>query len=76
MIENVPTVYCKMISYTPGTLFQRWIWDGQESKPYFVCVLKEYDLFCEELWDLNNGRTLCIDCHKKTETWGGKTKIC
>ena len=24
-----------------------------------------YDL----LWDLNNGRTLCIDCHKKTDTY-------
>lgn len=21
---------------------------------------------CDELWDLNNGRTLCIDCHNKT----------
>lgn len=20
---------------------------------------------CEELWDLNNGRTLCVDCHKE-----------
>lgn len=22
------------------------------------------------LWDINNGRTLCRDCHKKTDTWG------
>ncbi len=22
----------------------------------------------------DNGRTLCIDCHRKTETYGGKTK--
>lgn len=24
---------------------------------------------CEELWSINNGRTLCIDCHKKTNTY-------
>src|SRR3990167_2405522 len=29
---------------------------------------------CKELWDIDNGRTLCIDCHKKTDTYGGKTK--
>ena len=33
--------------------------------------LKEaYDIF--ELWDINNGRTLCINCHKNTENYGGK----
>lgn len=25
---------------------------------------------CAALWDLSNGRTLCLDCHKKTDTWG------
>lgn len=25
-----------------------------------------------ELWDINNGRTLCISCHKETETHGVK----
>lgn len=32
-------------------------------------------LICEELWDTNNGRTLCFKCHKKTDTWGGFTKF-
>lgn len=27
-------------------------------------------LNCEELWNINNGRTLCEDCHKKTDTYG------
>lgn len=27
-------------------------------------------LKCEELWDINNGRTLCLKCHKKTATYG------
>lgn len=26
----------------------------------------------KELWDINNGRTLCLDCHKKTETFANK----
>ena len=30
---------------------------------------------CERLWDINNGRTLCEDCHKKTETYGNKIKL-
>jgi hypothetical protein len=32
----------------------------------------EEALRCSELWDINNGRTLCIDCHKKTDTYTGK----
>ena len=24
----------------------------------------------EPLWDINNGRTLCLDCHRQTDTWG------
>jgi 5-methylcytosine-specific restriction endonuclease McrA len=27
---------------------------------------------CQELWDVDNGQTLCIDCHKRTETFGLK----
>lgn len=25
---------------------------------------------CKELWDIHNGKTLCISCHKKTKTYG------
>lgn len=27
-------------------------------------------LSCAELWDMNNGRTLCRECHKQTATYG------
>lgn len=27
---------------------------------------------CDELWDVNNGITLCRDCHKTTDNYGGK----
>jgi hypothetical protein len=32
-------------------------------------------LDCEELWNINNGRTLCRECHKKTNTFGIKKHI-
>ena len=34
-------------------------------KPYVLCSE-------EEKWSLDNGRTLCISCHKKTDTYGMK----
>lgn len=43
----------------------------------FAEILKTYGidsrkkaLLCDRLWDTNNGRTLCIDCHRKTPSWG------
>ena len=29
-------------------------------------------LVCKEFWDLNNGRTLCINCHRKTSNYGNR----
>lgn len=34
--------------------------------------IKPYCLFPELRTDINNGRTLCLDCHKKTDTYGAK----
>jgi len=34
--------------------------------------IKPFSLYKELRYELNNGRTLCIDCHKKTETYGSK----
>lgn len=29
---------------------------------------------CEKLWDVSNGRTLCVPCHKNTKNYGLKYK--
>lgn len=40
-------------------------------------IVEEYNITsiedaisCQELWDIDNGRTLCYDCHLGTETYG------
>ena len=45
-------------------------------KPFSI-ILSEYNiktvdeaLCCEELFDINNGQTLCKECHKETESYG------
>jgi uncharacterized ferritin-like protein (DUF455 family) len=43
----------------------------------FSVLVQEYKIItiemafnCEALWDIDNGRTLCIDCHRQTPTYG------
>lgn len=35
--------------------------------------IKPYALYPESRFDINNGRTLCVSCHRKTPTYGIKT---
>lgn len=36
--------------------------------------IKPYALYPELVLDINNGRTLCIECHRQTESWGRPKK--
>lgn len=52
-----------------------WIEADHFPKP-FCYVLEDNKVFsyedamvCEELWNINNGRTLCESCHNKNKKW-------
>ena len=32
-----------------------------------------YSCYPEKRWELSNGRTLCVECHKNTDTYGAKS---
>ena len=72
--------------YTRDDFACQWCGDNRGSnlnadhiKPFAV-ILSEKNissideaLKCEDLWDLSNGRTLCEECHKKTDTYGNRS---
>ena len=48
----------------------------------FSAIIREYRIEsfeqaieCEELWSINNGRTLCEKCHHETDTYGNKKSL-
>ena len=54
------------------------IWCGARSGGGKTVVLnadhiKSFSKYPKNRFTLKNGRTLCLDCHKKTETFGGKS---
>lgn len=44
---------------------------GQVGGSLHVDHIKPFALFPDLRTDLSNGRTLCVDCHRQTDTWGG-----
>lgn|SRR3990167_686552 len=59
-----------------------WHLEADHYPKRFIDIINEYKiktldeaLNCEELWNLNNGRTLCNQCHRKTDTWGKKKRL-
>lgn len=47
------------------------VWCGG-NKDLHVDHIKPYSLYPDLRYDLSNGRTLCAECHKGTETYGKK----
>ena len=47
----------------------------------FIQIIRKYCIAtieqainCEELWNINNGKTLCVPCHRTTPTYGEGAK--
>jgi len=43
---------------------------GTKKRPFHADHIKPFAYFPELRFVLENGRTLCVPCHKQTETWG------
>jgi len=50
------------------------VWCGTRGGKLNADHIKPFALFPELRLAIDNGRTLCVSCHRKTETWGGRTK--
>jgi hypothetical protein len=50
------------------------VWCGKRGGILHPDHIKPFALFPELRFAIDNGRTLCVDCHKKTDTWGYRTR--
>lgn len=50
------------------------IWCGQRGGRLNADHIKPWNLYPELRYELSNGRTLCVPCHRTTDTYGSKSR--
>jgi 5-methylcytosine-specific restriction endonuclease McrA len=71
----------KRDDYTCQSCKKRGVFlNADHIKPYSQIIAEngiidvEQAKSCLELWDISNGRTLCVGCHRQTSTYGGNSR--
>lgn len=64
--------------YTCVFCGEKGAWNKVLSKKIILNAdhIKPFSLFPELRFAIDNGRTLCVECHKKTDTYGSKVQKC
>lgn len=65
-------IVCVLCGSDDGVEVDHIIGLKQMIDKYHITNSKEANK-CKELWDVKNGRVLCDECHKNTETYGWKS---
>jgi hypothetical protein len=50
------------------------VWCGKTKEKLEADHIKPFALFPELRFDISNGRTLCLPCHKLTDNYAGRKK--
>lgn len=66
----------KRDNWTCVFCYKKGGWSKEEKRKIELNAdhIKPFATFPELRFDIDNGRTLCVDCHRKTDTWGGRTR--